>query len=294
MSLRNLVLAAVILISPNVSSAAQFVFTHDPQSVSVGDTFVVDVAIDTDDEFINALEGSIEVSANLEIIEARLRGSIVPLWLTEPEIVSGRVVGFAGILPGGFNGNGNAFTIVIRATAPGQAEVSVAKRTSLYLNDGEGTEADLKQTTYMIVVSEAGDIVNSNALPSDMLAPEEFVPEVISGEPFLIEGTVIVFAAIDKDSGILRYDVALSYNGYAREQSLDWVETSSPYILSDSDHNKYVYIRAIDRAGNTRVARVSPQEFGVRTALATWWILFLFLMLLTLVLWSMLRRQIKL
>lgn len=291
----------ILLVIPAIAGASELRLEKSSASVRVGDTFILSLSLDTQDEIINAFEGSLNFSPNLKLKDIRLAGSIVPLWISSPKEKEGNVVEFAGVLPGGYQGStddvssaqrGNAFTLVFEALGEGVARVSFGPETAVYRNDGDGTRAALQASSASFPILASLGTASKDVFPEDTIPPEPFAPLIMPGEPFGYAGTVLIFSAQDKDSGILRFDVARSYNKYAREKGLSWQGAESPYALSQKDLDKYLFVRAVDRAGNTRMEILPPQIKSVKTFLHEWWLVVLGLLLFGAILYKRLRSRI--
>lgn len=262
----------ILILLPATSFAAEFQLVQQPSSISVGDTFAVMLLLHTGTDVVNAIEGSLQFPSSLSLVDIRLQGSLIPLWISSPSEKETGTVSFAGILPGGYQGTGNVFTLLFKAAHAGTAQISYGVDTKVYQNDGKGTRAKLTAPALSLSISLPSGTPNQMTLGKDIVPPEPFTPIVASGEPFGLAGKVLVFMAQDKNSGILRYDIARSYYKDAKEGDLPWHETRSPYAFVEGDSTHYLYVRAVDRAGNTRVEEVPPQEFSVIAFLTTYWI----------------------
>lgn len=277
--MRYLFFIALFLL-PATSFAAEFRFEQQTSSVRVGDTFIVNLLLYTETDVINAIEGSVHFPPSLSLSDIRLRGSLVPLWISSPMEKEKGTVSFAGILPGGYQGTGNVFTLLFKATQKGTARISYGADTKAYQNDGKGTAATLSMPALSLSISPSSGTPADRTLEKDSLPPEPFTPEIIPGEPFGFEDPVLIFTAQDKDSGIARYDIARSYYRNAKEENLFWHEAHVPYAFVEGDSARYLYVRAVDRAGNTRIAKVQPQEFSVIVFALTYWYWILLLVFL--------------
>ncbi len=80
----------------------------------------------------------------------------------------------------------------------------------------------------------------------DSTPPEEFQPQIaeIEGKKYL------VFVSQDKTSGIEYYEV--------KEGKRDFKKAVSPYLLEDQSLKSKISVRAVDRAGNERLAEILP------------------------------------
>lgn len=250
---------------PMFAHAATASFVLPSDVVHEGDEFAVEVFLDTEQNLLNAIEGSVQFSETLEFKEVRYAGSVISLWLSAPSEREPGTIDFAGLVPGGFQvtpekiGRGNLFTLVFKAAERGTASVLLGTDAKAYLNDGEGTSVPLASTGGVFTVATKEGEAKASGLTADVTSPEEFVPRRESGEPYAMEGRILVFNATDKDSGVSRYEIARSYIGFLPESMLSWELVSSPYALDAADAWKYLYIRASDTAGNARIEVVSPE-----------------------------------
>jgi hypothetical protein len=106
----------------------------------VGDTFYAEVSIDTDTP-INVIEASLLFpNEQLEAKEISQDGSLIDLWIKEPNLETSGAIYFSGgiLRAGGFVKTGKAFTVVFTATNEGSATIRL-DRSSFALSDGKGT-----------------------------------------------------------------------------------------------------------------------------------------------------------
>jgi len=93
----------------SVVYAATIYFYIPTTNISVGDEFEVEVLLDPENEYINALQGEILFLPNtLTLINVFDGDSIIALWLERPKEQDGKIV-FSGIIPGGFIGVAKPF-----------------------------------------------------------------------------------------------------------------------------------------------------------------------------------------
>jgi hypothetical protein len=279
--MKNILIVLTFLILPVSACAAELTIVPPLGPVHAGDTFTVDVVLNPADTEVNALEGVIAVSSGLEIRSVRTNASVVPLWAEGPSL-SGNTVSFAGVIPGGYLGSlGSgwvgyrpdvALTLLITARASGAAAVSF-KSARVLANDGNGTELPLKALGLDLSVLPSNGRRSAPTIVVDTEKPEPFSVLITDGAAFGAKNPVMVFSAVDKDSGIERYEIAHFRNLLKEEDTdgLSWSEAESPYVLKDSEVGTYHYVRAIDEYGNTRVAVAAPVE-SARTQ-AFWWIM---------------------
>jgi len=276
------------VLSPLISQAAELKLSS-PNELSVGQQFQVDVILNTEGEQINAIEGKIVFPDELlEVKEIRDGNSIVNFWIERPKAETRKdtntntnlhesvrvdscgetnnscgFVYFSGIMPGGYNGSqGLILSTIFLAKKEGSGLIEIQKAKTL-LNDGKGTEAEvrIKNLEFRISKSSASQIPNSKFQIPDTEPPEDFKPEVAQN-PEMFEGKYfLVFATQDKGSGIAGYFVheTTRKKDATRIDTKRWVEAESPYVLKDQKLKSFIYVKAVDKAGNERIVIVPPK-----------------------------------
>lgn len=240
---------AALLLAPFSALAASV--SLDPQPGGV-----VRVTAHTGDEQVNAFSGEIVVTGQDVSVDAvALGGSVVPMWIERPE--PGRL-SFAGIVPGGFSGDGLLFAI--RVSGPAGAVATLAPASIRMLgNDGEGSP--VAATAEEVRVTLSGE--PSAAEGADREKPE-FSDIVVARDPAVFDGAwFVAFNAQDADAGVGRYEVAeLRGRHAAAPADLAWSPAVSPHLLGDQSRRSTVFVRATDRAGNAEIASIAPPASG--------------------------------
>jgi hypothetical protein len=293
----------LVLLFPFFAGAAQLHLEKANAPVRAGDTFVVELFLDTGADTLNALEGSLDLSPNLALQEFRFSGSLVPLWISGPQETKPGIVTFAGVIPGGLQiaagtnsfttQPGNIFTLVLKAGDVGTATITVGTDTAVYKDDGNGTSASLYAPALSFAILPSTGNPQQAVLPNDTTPPEPFTPLIASGTPYAYRGNVLLFSTQDKDSGISHFDVAASYRPDAGNTDLTWHRATSPYLIPQEDSGMFLFVRASDNAGNIRIEVVPPQTITL-TALVHRWALFILcgaLLLVILGAWFILRYR---
>lgn len=231
--------------------AAELSFESNQSQISVGQEFESVLYLDTQKENINAIEGKINYPNSLEIKEIRDGGSAITLWIKKPQSEDGKII-FAGITPGGVIAKkGKIFSIIFSAKNSGKAIISLSDARAL-LNDSKGTVAKLQVLSLKFNITEQPTVSQISLISKDNDPPVPFQPK-ISGDPNIFEGKkFIVFVAQDKQSGIDYYEIREGWFG-------DWMRAGSPHLLKDQQLKSYIYVRAIDKAGNVQTTVMSPQ-----------------------------------
>ncbi len=239
--------------------AAEIISVRSSESLGVGDEFIVSFVLDAKGESINALEGEIQYPRDiLTLKEVRDGNSIVNLWVERPHEQNG-TIRFAGVTPGGFGGgNGELFAVVFSARLQGEANFSLSGTRAL-LNDGKGSPTTLRLYAAPLSIAARGNGASVAPMDLDHTEPESFVPS-LGSDPSLFDGKwFVAFATQDKESGVDHYEVAERVGfRFPLFQKLDWRNATSPFVLSDQSQSSYIYVKAVDRSGNSVITRLSP------------------------------------
>ena len=137
-----------------------------PQSQTIyqGDTFLVEVKLDTEGEEINTVEGYLNFPQDkLEIIDIGVGGSIFNLWPKSPSYSNQTgEISFLGGIPRGFKGEGKlvstTFRVLPRVDPHQSFSITFKENSKVLLNDGKGTPAKLNflEGNYEIISRPAG------------------------------------------------------------------------------------------------------------------------------------------
>ena len=236
--------------------AAEIRLDAHKTEINSGEQFLVDIIIHSE-ESLNAVEGRLIFPADkLLVKDIRDGNSVINFWVEKPRIEVSGVILFSGITPGGFNGaNNNIFSVVFEAknTAEsiGRAFI-ILQDTKALQNDGLGSQTALL-TRDTAVSIKPGDSNVPKEILIDKEPPEDFNPS-IENDPKIFDGKYfLVFATQDKISGIANYKV--------REGEWGWFTVAeSPYLLKHQSLDRKIFVKAIDKSGNERVATLPPQK----------------------------------
>jgi hypothetical protein len=246
--------------------AAEVRFNPAAVVVNSGDEFIVNVVLDAGGEDINTIEGSLQYPPDqMELVETRIASSIITFWIQEPK--SGQVgrIPFGGTIVGGFLGTGGKVFSAVFKTPKQELAQELKEQIKIvdakgFLNDGLGTLAQVSSRAINVTVhnapNESAVVVVSPI--KDTILPESFTPEV-GQDPSLFDNRwFVAFSTEDKQSGIAYYEIQES--GSITPDESKWQKATSPQVLQDQTRNSYIHVRAVDAAGNSRVAVVSPGE----------------------------------
>jgi hypothetical protein len=275
--------------SPSNSNAASLYIDPAINNLFRGDSITLAVRLDTNEstgECVNAVDAVIKYSNNIEPVDISIGESIFNIWVERPTInKKERTITFAGGIPNGYCGRvagdprlTNVLTeIVFRS--PGfsiggvddasKADVSFGDETTAYLNDGRGTKASLSTYGSSINLDKrAGNIASNewqSEVEADTVPPEEFSINLQKGEGNFSDKYYVVFNTSDKQTGISQYKIMeepLTQFGSFQWGRADapWIEVQSPYVLKDQTLNSIIRVQAMDKAGNTYIANLIPDE----------------------------------
>jgi len=262
----------------NFCNAATLYLEPQNQTVKFGDVFIQEIRIDAE-EPINTVEVNLKYPNEiLEVVDISLGNSILTIMAQEPVIdQESGLISFAGGIPGGYdkiipNGAGESNLIarvIFQCCDKSKADFSICASLSdipseiqrkitiqdsskILLNDGFGTEDDIETKESVInIVPESPEIVEDEwqkQKQADIFPPEQIQAEIIYDT--LMEGQhVLVFSAVDKQTGIDYYEV--------KEGIRDWQRAESPYLLVDQVLKCLIKVKAVDKAGNERIEIVS-------------------------------------
>jgi hypothetical protein len=255
----RMALAALLMALPASASAASIYLDPDTGTYGPGDTFIVNVRLNTNGECINAANVALTYPADtLRAVDFSKGGSIFSLWVNEPKLDTQKgTISFAGGIPGGYCGRvqgdplltntiGKVIFTVSQSSAK-QAVIRLSSGSSLYLNDGRGTKITPELNTSVITFAP-NRTQDSNPwltqVGADTIPPEAFDVQVESTRSVFGGKYYAIFSTVDKQSGVDHYE--MNVNGL-------WQKVTSPHIVEDSAVQSGLEVRAVDKAGNIRL-----------------------------------------
>lgn len=279
----------VLFVTPLAISQAASLYIDPPQSTLYrGDSQTFLLRLDVDEkagECVNTVDAVIEYSANIEPVDVSIGDSIFNVWVETPTIDrDARRITFAGGIPNGYCGRVAGDPRLTNTLAklvfqlPGFAvggggdtvgSISFSDESTAYLNDGRGTKAPL--TTYgaqLTLEPKPSDNFQNQwreEVTADRTPPEEFSISLEKDAKAFSQKYFIVFSTTDKQTGVDHYEVMeepLAQFGSFQWGRADapWIEARSPYVLRDQSLNSIIRVRAIDKAGNERIATLMPDS----------------------------------
>ncbi|HMQ02266.1 MAG TPA: hypothetical protein PKD79_04370, partial [Candidatus Doudnabacteria bacterium] len=231
--------------------------------------FATTLVINTNGKNINAIDGTLLVAEDLAgDIKLSDSGSIITYWVARPKWdAQTRAITFSGAIPGGYEGQAGILFSIIFEPRRGSAieNAVVVGNVNGFLNDGLGTPAQLNVRSFALSSDGAAptdpEILDQLYLDErrpDNTPPETFSPQLARDENTFDGKWFITFATTDKQSGIDYYEIQETRSG--RLQAGKWKRAESPYLLEDQQLHSYIYVVAVDRAGNERMIKVFPRQ----------------------------------
>jgi hypothetical protein len=137
--IKLIVLCAVVF--PSVSFAATLSVTPGTGVYKTGQTFTVNVVVNTTGVPVNAADGSLTFDPHeLNVVAVSRTSSIFNLWTAEPAFSNtAGTISFSGGVPTGYTGtNGTVMSVTFKSITSGTAHVSISSA-SVLAADGRGT-----------------------------------------------------------------------------------------------------------------------------------------------------------
>lgn len=252
-------------------------------SYSLGNTFSVDINVNTGGQPINAAEGSLLFDTNaFEVIEFSKSGSVFTLWTQDPSFSnSAGTISFGGGVPTpGFTGaSGRIFSIKLKVKATGTGTINWSSG-SVLANDGLGTNilASMVGGTYRLNPSIA-----TPPLPPDQTTPPPAAPSTVRGVP---AAPIIISTTHPEENqwyakNLARFEWNLPDDITGVSIRLDDKPASNPGTISDgilefyeqadlADGVHYVHIRFRNRIGWSEITHKKimvdtevPEKFDI-------------------------------
>ncbi len=282
------VLSLVFFAASPVLAASYFVV--GPKDIVVGKPFEVTFYAESQKDPINALHGSAVYPSDIFELKSISDGdSIVSLWVRPPQSINQRIIGttnylpFDGLMPGGTTFNrGKLFTLtlVARNTAAAKQGTIGIQNGEAFLSDGKGTKITMTSRSFILpkILAEStsnkpetavlGERINDTNPPQSLMVSVAKSNTLFNGEWFL------AFNAVDAESGIDHYEVQERQDKTPLPRA--WVSSTNPYRLIDQKRSSYVFVKAIDRAGNEKIEIIEPlSSHSGYTQLLFWCIIIL-------------------
>lgn len=126
----------------NFCQAAVLYLMPQTQTLYEGDSFLVEVRLNSEGQEINTAQIELLPPHLLEVLDFNKGKSMFSLWPQEPAVENNKI-SFAGGTPQGFIGDNTVLNITFRAKEKGKGSINFKETSKVLLNDGKGTEAQL-------------------------------------------------------------------------------------------------------------------------------------------------------
>lgn len=285
--------------------AAELYVAPGATTVLVGQNFEVAVQLHSDNQEINAVEGTFYYPSSLELTAISTKNSFITFWIQSPQKVASNRAGFnairmSGLTPGGVAVAG-ANLATLQFTVPANAPntnilLFTLDNVRVLLNDGQGTPAPVTIKNATLRVSDTPASVASTTFSAsttmlDSTAPEPFSVAITRNQNLFDNHWFAVFVARDIGDGIDHYEMQESQKNTPNESA--WVTVVNPAILKDQTRGSYIFVKAVDKAGNKTVVRVSPQNNEYSYSKLLFWCILLLAVFVLMVRTFLLNRQKK-
>lgn len=288
-----LALSAVFL--PCSVFASTVYIDTDHSEFFVGDSILFSVRVDSENKKINAIEGSVLLdypTESMSLVDINTAGSAFSLWPSKPlPSLDNTSISFAGGYPGGFvSKDAIVFNGVLKLSQTGEIKLS-PNDIGVYLHDGKGTKdgARVKDLTINVLPKKSDEESTNDwgtVIANDKMAPKSFAV-TLGRDPFVFGNQYFInFFTTDADSGVAYYEAQEGDGGFTRAES--------PYRLEDQSLKSVIMVKAVDKAGNERVAKFTPTFRALFNKNILFWIATpLVAIVLGYVLWRAFKRKTK-
>ncbi len=260
-----------VVFFPHLLFATSLQFEKSTLEVSVGMKVPVRLMLVQDGTAVNALEGSLTFDPEYLTPTSVLDGSsIISTWvksvdLKDTKAQKGSLL-FSGIIPRGVVTGGEVVTVVF--TAHKEGGTHVAGTGIAYKNDGKATPVILAPVELPILAKKDG-VTSEAILPNDNVPPQITRLDIAQNEAMFEGAYFIVFAAKDAESGVDHFELletSTKIPSGKENEAFSWKVVTSPALLMDQTLKSYVYLKVVDRNGNSSIkeletrADLSPQK----------------------------------
>lgn len=286
-----LVLIAFVLSMHDSVSAATISMTVAQQSVSKGDTFIVEWYLDTQGKAVNVVDATLYYSPEtLEVEDIVTGSSALSLWIEQPRVVEDGTIKFTGGIPAGVTGTRIPIVrTLFRAANTGSASIALGKDAQVVLSDGVATiESVTMEPIVFPVLAGKARVIDSPTHPNQEkwytgttleLRITEKNPVVYSlstnpditpaGEPQVITDMIRYENLQD---GIYYFKVAVPVQETFQELETYriLIDTTAPSISAEIDTNSELFDQkaslsfyAIDKTAGIAHTKVKTGWFGL-------------------------------
>ncbi len=151
--------------------------------------------------------------------------------------------------------------MILKTKQEGRSVIS-SNNEKILLNDRNGSETKIKRAPLGLNIIEKTSKETFTSL-YDSTPPESFVLQISKDQSIFNGKHFLAFATQDKGSGIDYYEIMEkpqfgSFKSLFEKQ--EWVIAESPYLIKDQILKNFIYVKAVDIAGNERIIKVKPRH----------------------------------
>jgi len=259
-----------IFIFPSSAKASRLYVLPLQNYVAPGDTFLIEIRLDTQGTDINALDIQLEFPEDvIEFKSASDAASLVNLWIDTPKVFKpkqciGKItpcsgIKMSGVAPGGFVGDGIISRLTLVALKEGDFEILFSPESKIVLNSAEGILSYAITNGAKLTVGETKNPLEQSI--ADMTPPDYFKVYIEHGQDAFDGKWFLSFVARDKESGIAYYEIQEKLFGIF-DGNWDMV-LGSPYVLRRQHLFSVIRIKAVDGAGLAQITTLMPRRMVV-------------------------------
>ncbi|MCK4918588.1 MAG: hypothetical protein KAS02_02285 [Candidatus Pacebacteria bacterium] len=184
----SIIFTIAFLTSLNITEAATLYLLPEYKNIDIGQEFFVDVKVNSENDFINAVQSTISFPSNIiEILSIDKHESVFNFWIDEPDIEENEITFIGGTAKGVSGDSLQIIRIQCKSIGAGIASVNISKSV-ITANDGKGT--NILSTIEKTDIEVGTATITSNA--SIKIKPEEvpiIIPQEIQREAILASDT---------------------------------------------------------------------------------------------------------
>lgn len=238
---------------------ADFLFDYNTLELNQNNEIKINLFVKADNNRLNAISGKLKIPQNILIKEIIDSSSGINFWIEKPSLTNNEIT-FAGIVPGGFDGQINIFSLIIKGEQEGENSLSLSTAEAL-IHDGQGTSDNVNYYPLTIKVLPASDEAIKVMTIEDGEPPEIIWFEIIKDKSLFNKKYTAIFLAEDKQSGVDYYEILeqRQYNFFGIKYVLGkWQKAESPYLLNDQQLKSHITLKAVDKAGYQKISEIEP------------------------------------
>lgn len=231
-----------------------------PKEIKEGNNFIASVYLDTKGLAINGADVAFTFDQDkISFVGYKKEEGVIQLYLDAPN-TKGDTVSFSGIIPGGVSGSYDAkkqglqklnlVNLIFKAKEKGESDFVFIK-SDIFKHDGKGTKIIATTVSNNISIKENVNKKEDEYKLEDTFdktLPLPFDITYVDAELLSQTPPLLIFSAIDEDSGIAKYQI---------KKGNAWIDITSPYPVSKGIFSHDVVLRAVDYANNSRESSVS-------------------------------------